>query len=126
MKNFYLTDLTKKKYTDVTITINDNNNNTITKQFHRLILASRIPFFDKLFTFADQLSKTEFTILVADANVALDVMLSIYGPSRVVTDSHRNPTRGPSRVVTGSHQNPTLGPSRVVTDSHQNPTMGPS
>ena len=66
------------QYSDVTIIFVDDKRE-IKIHLHRNILAWQIPYFDKLFSFADNLSKNEFTVQVEDASVAELLILSFYG-----------------------------------------------
>jgi len=65
-------------YSDFTLTFSDPIR-SISVKAHRNVLAWLVPYFDKLFTFADNLQKKEFNITVEDAAVAELFIQSLYG-----------------------------------------------
>jgi len=74
---FTLTPELVGKYSDVTIHLSDQEQ-TISLELHRIFLSS-IGYFERLFNFADNLHRSEFTIPVDDAEVARFFLLSLYG-----------------------------------------------
>jgi len=76
------------KYSDVTITFYDQKER-ISMRLHRIFLAWKVPYFDTLFSFAENLQKKEFTIPVEDARVAELFMESLYGQLPQVTSPQR-------------------------------------
>ena len=48
-------------------------------KLHKNILAWQIPYFDKLFSFCENLDQKEFTVQVEDPEVARLLILSSYG-----------------------------------------------
>ena len=65
-------------YSDVTITFSDSEN-SISVKAHRNFLAWLVPYFDKLFTFSENLRKKEFNVEVEDAVVAELFIHALYG-----------------------------------------------
>ena len=78
LNNIHLQTRLDDQYSDVTIIFVDGKRE-ISMNLHRNILAWQIPYFDTLFSFAENLSKNKFTVQVEDASVAELLILSFYG-----------------------------------------------
>ena len=76
--NILFADPTKKVFTDANLTLTDNNV-SINISVHKFILASASKYFNGLFTFGNNCNKTNFKIIVDDATIAHDLILSWYG-----------------------------------------------
>lgn len=77
--NKLLNDLSDKYYTDVQITLTDEDSNTKTLDLHKNVLASSSIFFDKLFKFNNNKNKTNYDVHVENIDVAMDIIMSFYG-----------------------------------------------
>ena len=67
-----------KKDSDIELTINDNNNNTIKLNLHRFVLINSCDFFKALLLFPNS-NKNNFTIDVSNAFVVHDIIAYFYG-----------------------------------------------
>ena len=79
-------DLSNKFYVDVIINLIDDHH-IIHLSLHKLILGTSSQYFHKLFNFAENKNKSFFDVVVPNANIANDIILSFYGPNTDFTNN---------------------------------------
>lgn len=71
-------DTINKKYTDIELVLQDKNV-SVTMNLHKNILACSCDYFEKMFDFGSEKNKNQITIIVPNAKIVHDIILTFYG-----------------------------------------------